>query len=190
MLEWVAGCSELAGSVFEGILEVPSRWCEVALSALSHVAWVRRGVSALYPPHRNGLTHFSNSQRGGMGSGQSETAKNTPLPTAPLQRDPWNRCPWLSRSWLVQYRISNCQPRPRGFPLIFLERLLSDALHLVVLACEHTIYSQEVHRQVYIALREDITVDTCMKACTLTPSKSTYAVLKPDIFWLCTYSKG
>lgn len=32
------GCCELAGSVSEGIVEVPSRWCEVALSALSHVA--------------------------------------------------------------------------------------------------------------------------------------------------------
>lgn len=41
--EWVAGFCELAGSVSDGNVEVPSQWCEVALSALSHVAWVRRG---------------------------------------------------------------------------------------------------------------------------------------------------
>lgn len=36
--EWVAGFCELAGSVSDGNVEVPSQWCEVALSALSHVA--------------------------------------------------------------------------------------------------------------------------------------------------------
>ncbi len=69
------GCCELAGSVFKSIVEVPSRWGEVALSAQSHVAWVRHGVSALYPPHRNGLTHFSNSQQGGWGLGSLRLLK-------------------------------------------------------------------------------------------------------------------
>lgn len=38
VVEWVAGYCELAGSVSKGIVEVPSRWCEVALSALNYVA--------------------------------------------------------------------------------------------------------------------------------------------------------
>lgn len=38
---WLSGWQatvKLAGSVSKGIVEVPSLWCEVALSALKHVA--------------------------------------------------------------------------------------------------------------------------------------------------------